>query len=99
MQSNDLDAIIVATRENPKEVVEHLCPFLKNGKPLLVFCLAKEPLEQLFLELKKNLNFIHVRIISTILRYQQILRDRTHPYNKMTNGGFLLIAYKVQKLD
>lgn len=77
--------------------VATMLQFLAPSRPFVVYCQWKEPLVQLFAELKQRNDVAFLRIFENSSRLYQVLPDRTHPYNMMfSNSGFLLTGVTIE---
>lgn len=90
-----VDGIVIVSKEHPVSIVEELVEFLKGGRPLVVFSLLKEPLQDLYYHLKKRTDFIAINLSNNFVRNYQILPERTHPEISMNSGGYILSCFKV----
>lgn len=90
-----IDGLFIVAKEHPVSIFEELNNFLKGSRNLVVFHLLKEPLQDLYLHLKKRTDFINIRVFNNFLRFYQILPERTHPFVNMNSGGFVLTATKL----
>ena len=90
-----LNAIIVIAKEYPLNILTNLLPFLKPSSQLVVYCQYREPLVQLYVELKKRRDIIGLHLTENWLRFYQVLLERTHPDVTMNCTGHLLTGIKV----
>lgn len=90
-----VDGIIIVAKEYPLNLITKLIPFLKPSCQMVVYCLFREPLVQLYLELKRRKDVIGLHLKENWLRMYQVLPDRTHPDVNMSFSGHLLTATKV----
>ncbi|XP_045104360.1 tRNA (adenine(58)-N(1))-methyltransferase non-catalytic subunit TRM6-like [Portunus trituberculatus] len=89
--------LVVACRQYPNDVVKELMPFLHPGHSFVVFSPYKEPLMELYSEVRA-LGGTNMRLSETWLRHYQVLPQRTHPAINMSGGGgYLLYGTKVIK--
>ncbi|XP_050700657.1 tRNA (adenine(58)-N(1))-methyltransferase non-catalytic subunit TRM6-like isoform X2 [Eriocheir sinensis] len=89
--------LVVACRQYPNNVTREMLPFLKPGNPFVVFSPYKEPLMELYSEVRA-LGGTNLRLSETWLRHYQVLPQRTHPAINMSGGGgYLLYGTKVIK--
>ncbi|KAK8387345.1 hypothetical protein O3P69_018132 [Scylla paramamosain] len=89
--------LVVACRQYPNDVVKELMPFLHPGHSFVVFSPYKEPLMELYSEVR-TLGGTNMRLSETWLRHYQVLPQRTHPAINMSGGGgYLLYGTKVLK--
>uniref|UniRef100_A0A0A9Z027 tRNA (adenine(58)-N(1))-methyltransferase non-catalytic subunit TRM6 n=2 Tax=Lygus hesperus TaxID=30085 RepID=A0A0A9Z027_LYGHE len=91
------DGLIIACKEFPLNIIQKLLPYVKPSRQLVVYSLYREPLVQLYTELKKTRkDVIGLHIYENWLRSHQILTDRTHPDVTMSaSGGHILVGTKV----
>lgn len=93
----NLDALIVVSREHPAAIVKGLLPFVKPSRPIVISNTSREILSELFMELKASGQVTGLRITSNWLRNYQVLPNRTHPdVNMNGNSGFLLCGFTVR---
>ncbi|XP_025830991.1 tRNA (adenine(58)-N(1))-methyltransferase non-catalytic subunit TRM6-like [Agrilus planipennis] len=91
-----IDALIIVAKEHPESIVEELVQFLNPSRALVVFSMISEPLEDLYVYLKKRSDFVNIRVTNNFMRYYQVLPERTHPEITMNFGGYLLSATKIK---
>ncbi|KAK7066922.1 tRNA (adenine(58)-N(1))-methyltransferase non-catalytic subunit TRM6 [Halocaridina rubra] len=92
-----VEGLIVACRLHPVNITVRLLQFLKPGHSFVVFSPYKEPLMELYFELK-SLNCTNLRLSENWLRHYQVLPQRTHPEVNMSGGGgYLLYGIKISK--
>lgn len=96
---NKVDSLIIVAKEHPSNILFELLQFLNYGKPFVIFSLLREPLESLYLELKSRAGYIFLKLSNNMLRYYQVLENRTHPDVNMTCGGYILTGFKVDIKD
>lgn len=90
-----ITGLVVACRQYPNNVVRELMPFLRPGHTFVVFSPYKEPLMELYSEVRL-LGGTNLRLSETWLRHYQVLPQRTHPAINMSGGGgYLLYGTKV----
>ncbi|XP_075227178.1 tRNA methyltransferase 6 non-catalytic subunit [Lycorma delicatula] len=93
------DGLIIVCKEYPSNVLLKLLSFIEPSRPFVVFCLYREPLSQLYVELKLRHDLINLRLTETWLRTYQVLPNRTHPDVLMSgNSGYLLTGTVVNNL-
>ncbi|XP_076036433.1 tRNA methyltransferase 6 non-catalytic subunit [Oratosquilla oratoria] len=93
---NGVEGLIVACRQHPSSITLALLRFLKPGCPLVIFSPYKEPLLDLFSDLKCN-GGVNLKLTETWLRHYQVMDNRTHPEISMSGGGgYLLYGAKVE---
>lgn len=90
-----VDGLVLTVKEHPVNLVKGLLPFLKGGRNLVVFCLIREPLQDLFVYLKSRCDVISIRVSNNFMREYQVLPERTHPKVNMNSGGYILSALKL----
>lgn len=87
---NKVDSLVIITKEYPSTITHELLKFLKYGRSFVVYNTLREPLQQLYTELKNKGNIIALKLSNTFVRYHQVLENRTHPDINMTTGGYIL---------
>ncbi|XP_066959520.1 tRNA (adenine(58)-N(1))-methyltransferase non-catalytic subunit TRM6 [Macrobrachium rosenbergii] len=92
-----IEGLVVACRQHPVNVTTQLLKFLKPGNPFAIFSPYKEPLMELYFEVKSQ-NCTNLRLSETWLRHYQVLPQRTHPEVNMSGGGgYLLYGTRISK--
>ncbi|XP_068223791.1 tRNA (adenine(58)-N(1))-methyltransferase non-catalytic subunit TRM6 [Palaemon carinicauda] len=92
-----IEGLVVACRQHPVNVTTQLLKFLKPGHPFAIFSPYKEPLMELYFEVKSQ-NCTNLRLTETWLRHYQVLPQRTHPEVNMSGGGgYLLYGTRISK--
>lgn len=93
------DGVIIVCKEYPLNILLKLLTFISPSRPFVVFNLYREPLSQLYVELKLRRDIVNLRLTETWLRSYQVLPDRTHPDVLMSaNSGYLLTGTVVNNL-
>lgn len=93
---NEMDGIIIVSKEHPLNIFKHLLPFIKPSRPIVIFNTSKEILTEMYIDLKASSEVTNLRLTSNWLRTYQILENRTHPDVIMNgNNGYLLCGYTV----
>lgn len=93
----NIEGLVVACRQYPNNVTRELLHYLKPGHPFVVFSPYKEPLLELFVEVKAQ-SGTNLRLSETWLRHYQVLPQRTHPEINMSGGGgYLLYGTRILK--
>lgn len=93
LRKQQVDGLVIATKEYPLEVIDNFLCYIKPSRPLVIYSIFKEPLVELYVELKKRKNVLNMHVTETWLRNYQILPDRTHPHVNMSpSSGYLLTA-------
>lgn len=93
----NLDAIVIVSREHPMSILKALLPFVKASRPVVIFNTSREILMELYGDLKALGTVTGLRLTSTWMRPYQILPNRTHPdVNMSGNSGFLLCGHTVR---
>lgn len=96
VRERKIDGLVVVSKEHPGNILKRLLKHLEPSRPFVVFFAVREPLQQLFLELKTRSDVTAVRLTENWLRSYQVLPDRTHPdINMSGSSGFLLSGVKV----
>ncbi|XP_045761615.1 tRNA (adenine(58)-N(1))-methyltransferase non-catalytic subunit TRM6 isoform X2 [Maniola jurtina] len=92
--TNKVDSLVIVSKEDPQNIFLELVPFVKPGRPFVIYYSVAEPLQSLYMTLKSMSNMAALRLTCNWLRNYQILPERTHP-EVMMNGssGFLLTGY------
>ncbi|KAG6447618.1 tRNA (adenine(58)-N(1))-methyltransferase non-catalytic subunit TRM6 [Manduca sexta] len=92
--SNGMDSLVIACKEDPKNIFDELSKFVKPGRPFAIYYTVAEPLQQLYMHLKAQCNVAALKLTCNWMRNYQVLPERTHP-EVMMNGasGFLLSGY------
>lgn len=92
-----IEGLVVACRQHPVNITLQLLRYLKPGHPFVVFSPYKEPLMELYFEVKL-LNCTNLHLCETWLRHYQVLPQRTHPQVNMSGGGgYLLYGTHISK--
>ncbi|KAG7173394.1 tRNA (adenine(58)-N(1))-methyltransferase non-catalytic subunit TRM6-like [Homarus americanus] len=92
-----IEGLVVACRQYPNNITRDLLQYLKPGHPFVIFSPYKEPLMELFMEMKAQ-NGTNLRLSETWLRHYQVLPQRTHPEINMSGGGgYLLYGTRIMK--
>ncbi|KAK3886367.1 hypothetical protein Pcinc_009471 [Petrolisthes cinctipes] len=81
-----VDGLVVACRQHPTAITTELLHFLKPGFPFVVFSPFKEPLMELYNQMK-SVGGTNLRLSETWLRHYQVIPQRTHPEINMSGGG------------
>ncbi|XP_066907262.1 tRNA (adenine(58)-N(1))-methyltransferase non-catalytic subunit TRM6 [Halyomorpha halys] len=95
LKEKKLNGIIIVAREYPLNILTILLPYLKPSSQLVVYCQYREPLVQLYVELKKRKDIIGLHLLENWLRLYQVLPDRTHPDVTMNCTGHILTGIKI----
>ncbi|KAL0895827.1 hypothetical protein ABMA27_011858 [Loxostege sticticalis] len=89
-----VDALVIACKEDPKNIFTELVEFVKPGRPFVIYYNVAEPLQQLYLLLKSHSNVAALKLTCNWMRNYQVLPERTHPEVTMNSAsGFLLTGY------
>ncbi|XP_032530018.2 tRNA (adenine(58)-N(1))-methyltransferase non-catalytic subunit TRM6 [Danaus plexippus] len=95
--SNKVDSLVVASKEDPQNIFLELLPFVKPGRPFVIYYSVAEPLQSLYITLKCLSNVAALKLTCNWMRNYQILPERTHPEVMMnSSSGFLLTGYVLQ---
>ena len=87
----------MVAREHPANILLTLIPYVAPSRPFVVFCPCREPLLELYVQIKTKNNTVGLRVTETWLRRHQILPNRTHPDILMSGvGGYLLMGTVVE---
>lgn len=86
------DGLILVAREHPGNILNALLPYVAASRPFVVFCPCLEPLQEVYVKLKSQNNYIGLRVTETFLRKQQIKPSSTHPDISMSGGGGYLLT-------
>lgn len=93
----NLDALVIVAKEHPISIVNALIPFVKPGRPVVIFNLSRDILVETFIDLKSSNKVTGLKLTSNWLRNYQILPNRTHPdVNMNGNSGFILHGYTIR---
>lgn len=93
----NLDALVIVAKEHPVSIVRALLPFVKPGRPIVIFNLSRDILMEAFIDLKSSNKVTGLKLTSNWLRNYQILPNRTHPdVNMNGNSGFVLHGYTIR---
>lgn len=95
LKEKQLNGIIIVAKEYPLNILTLLLPYLKPSSQLVIYCQYREPLVQLYVELKKRRDVIGLHLIENWLRLYQILPERTHPDVTMNCTGHILTGIKI----
>ena len=96
LAEKDLDALIIATKFYPLNILIELIGFIKPSSPIVIYCQYREPLMECYTYLRDASLAINVHLTETWLRDWQILKDRTHPKMVMSGrSGYLLRGIKI----
>lgn len=91
------DGLVIISREHPANILTALLPYVAPSRPFIVFCPYREPLLEIYLQLKRKNSTVGLRVTETWLRSHQILPSRTHPDVLMSgSGGYLLTGIVVE---
>eukprot|EP01135_Chromosphaera_perkinsii_P000092 Nk52_evm43s24 gene=Nk52_evmTU43s24 len=95
-EMQQFDALLCAPSMCPDTILLELFPFLRIGRPFVVFCEYKEPLLKSYERLRKTGQAVRLTIHETWMRPYQVLPARTHPFmNMVACSGFILAGIKV----
>lgn len=86
------DGLVIVAREHPANILTALLPYVAPSRPFIVYCPCREPLLELYVQLKGKNSTIGLRITETWLRSHQVLPSRTHPDILMSGGGGYLLT-------
>lgn len=86
------DGLVIVAREHPANILTALLPYVAPSRPFIVFCPCREPLLELYLQLKGKNSTVGLRVTETWLRSHQVLPSRTHPDILMSGGGGYLLT-------
>lgn len=91
LKEKKADALLIVGREHPSNIFKKLIRYVEISRPFVIYCSIREPLQEMFCELKSRSDVIALRLTESWLRGYQVLPDRTHPdINISGSGGFLL---------
>lgn len=94
---DQVDGLIICSKEHPSTIVKFLLPFLRSSRPIVIYNTSREILADLYVEMKSTYSVTNLKITSNWMRSYQILPNRTHPEINMSgNSGFLLAGYTVR---
>jgi tRNA (adenine-N(1)-)-methyltransferase non-catalytic subunit len=86
------DGLVIVAREHPANILTALLPYVAPSRPFIVFCPCREPLLELYMQLKGKNDTVGLRVTETWLRFHQVLPSRTHPDILMNGGGGYLLT-------
>lgn len=96
LENKKVDGLVIVGKEHPSSIFKKLIKYLDISRPFVVYCSVREPLQELYCELKQRSDIIAVRLTESWLRDYQVLPDRTHPDIRISgSGGFLLSGISV----
>lgn len=96
LMKNEMDALVIVSKEHPSNILKELLPFVKAGRPVVIYNVSKEILAELYVDLKNSSQVTKLHLTSNWLRTYQVLENRTHPDVSMNgNNGYLLCGYTV----
>ncbi|KAJ9596836.1 hypothetical protein L9F63_012092 [Diploptera punctata] len=86
LKSRKVDGLVIVSREHPANILTALMPYLDLSRPFVVYCMWREPLLELSVQLKSKHDTVSLRLTETWMRKHQVLPSRTHP-DILTSGG------------
>ncbi|PNF13922.1 tRNA (adenine(58)-N(1))-methyltransferase non-catalytic subunit TRM6 [Cryptotermes secundus] len=86
------DGLVIVAREHPANILTALLPYIAPSRPFIVYCPCREPLLELYVQLKGKNSTVGLRVTETWLRSHQVLPSRTHPDILMSGGGGYLLS-------
>jgi len=92
LRGSKVDGLVVIAREHPANILTALLPYVAPSRPFVVYSQCREPLLELYRQLKCGHNTLGNRVTESWLRYHQILASRTHPDISMSGGGGYLLS-------
>ena len=92
MRECDMDALLIACRQHPTNILLSLVRYLAPSRPFAVFSPYKEPLLDAYVKVKETGKAIMVTLTESWLRNHQVLPDRTHPEVLMSGGGGYILS-------
>lgn len=96
LNNRKVDSLLIVGKEYPNNIFKKLIKHLEISRPFVVYFPVREPLQDLYCELKQRTDIIAVRLTESWLRDYQVLPDRTHPDIRISgSGGFLLSGFYV----
>lgn len=91
------DGLIFVCKESVTRELCTMLQFLAPSRPFVVYSQLREPLVNLFVELKQRKDVTFLRIFENSSRIYQVLTERTHPHNMMNSScGYYLSGYTVE---
>lgn len=97
LRPSKADGLVIISREHPSNILTALLPYVAPSRPFIIFCPYREPLLEIYIQLKRKNNTVGLRVTETWLRSHQILPSRTHPDILMSgSGGYLLTGIVVE---
>ncbi|XP_067933661.1 tRNA (adenine(58)-N(1))-methyltransferase non-catalytic subunit TRM6-like [Watersipora subatra] len=98
IEENMFDTLIIAIKAQPTQLTLRLINLVKLSRPFVVFHPHKEPLMELFVQLKERGGVVNLKFSETWFRAIQVLPERTHPMVNMSgSSGYLLTGTVVEK--
>lgn len=92
LRLSKVDGLVIVAREHPANILTALLPYVAPSRPFIVFCPCREPLLELYIQLKGKNDTVGLRITETWLRSHQVLPNRTRPDILMSGGGGYLLT-------
>ncbi|KAG2378292.1 hypothetical protein C9374_008435 [Naegleria lovaniensis] len=91
-----VDCLLIATNQfDPKSVISHLYPFLRESGTFAIYSSYKECLEECHNKLKEDRAAVLVQLTETWMREYQVLPKRTHPMmTTSSSSGYVLSGIK-----
>lgn len=68
----NVDGLVIACKEEPQGIFKELMPFVKGGRPFVIYYTAAEPLQQLYMTLKSDPNVVALRLLWNWMRNYQV---------------------------
>ncbi|KAK6641391.1 hypothetical protein RUM44_013102 [Polyplax serrata] len=91
LKERKADSLIIVGKEHPSNIFKKLIKYLEISRPFVVYYPLREPLVDMYVELKLRHDIIGLRLTESWLRDYQVLPDRTHPNIRISgSGGYLL---------
>jgi len=89
-------SMIIITKYDPLSTFLSMIPYLQPSCNFVIFCEYLEPLLKCFQHCQQRNLAMNLRLSDSWYRQYQVLKNRTHPYNTISqSGGFLFTGVKV----
>ncbi|XP_066998680.2 tRNA (adenine(58)-N(1))-methyltransferase non-catalytic subunit TRM6 isoform X2 [Anabrus simplex] len=92
LKAHPVDGLVVVAKEDPANILTTLLKFVAISRPFVVYSLIREPLMDLYVQLKCRSDVTALRLTESWLRTHQILPNRTHPDILTSGGGGYLLS-------
>lgn len=100
LKNNKADGLVVVAKEDPTNIVLAFLPYLNLSRNFAVYCSFREPLVELYRQLKRRQGVLDMHLTESFLRMHQVLPNRTHPDIVMSGcGGYILTGTVISVED